>query len=358
MQRVVSKLRTALANPRAALPYVRSRLRVARGLAALSRYRLASLYVADLLGGTDRFESYVRANEGDRYPELDVLDFRMRVDALDEGLSRELLRDGVREPLATEAYRRELTRLESERGPLTVVDAGANIGYFALQYPALSRYVGGNGNEDEHVEGDGNDEKREGGEGEVIAVEPLPSNAALLEGNVALNGFEESVSCHRCAVGSSTTRTTMHVSTHSNWGTVGDTMGMDHFVDEIEVPVWRLDDLLRDRAVPLDSVDAVRMDVQGYEYEVVRGMADLLDRGDLGLLFLEIHPWYLRETGEYDAFLSTLEAAGFEPVFVADGRTGVLRSEKASYTERELDVDSLDELRSVDFTTEVVLRAG
>ncbi|QLH81755.1 hypothetical protein [Halosimplex pelagicum] len=77
MQRVVSKFRTALSNPGAALPYVRSRLRVARGLAALSRYRLASLYVADLLGGTDRFEDYLRDNEGDRYPELDV-------DSLDE----------------------------------------------------------------------------------------------------------------------------------------------------------------------------------------------------------------------------------------------------------------------------------
>ncbi|WP_436929530.1 FkbM family methyltransferase [Halosimplex halobium] len=333
MQRVVSKLRTALSNPRAALPYVRSRLRVARGLAALSRYRLASLYVTDLLGGTDRFRTHLRDNDEDRYLELDVLDFRLRVDALDEGLSRELLRDGVREPLATEAYRRELARLEDDRGPLTVVDVGANIGYFALQYPALSRR-----------------------DGEVIAIEPLPDNVALLEDNVALNGFEESVSCHQCAVGSSSGRTTMHVSTHSNWGTVGDTMGMDHFVDEVEVPVRRLDDLLRDQGVALDAVDAVRMDVQGYEYEVVRGMSELLDRGDLAVLFLEIHPWYLQETGEYDEFVETLDAAGFEPVFVADGRTGVLRSEKASLTERELDVDSLDELRSVDFTTEVVLR--
>lgn len=331
MQRALSKIRTGASKPDQILPYVRSRVMVALGLVSVSKFTLALLYVSDLLRGSDRFHSYLRSNDEDRYLERDVLDYRMRVDALDEGVSRELLAHGVREPLATERYREELARLEAENGPLTVVDIGANIGYFALMYPAQS-LTGG----------------------DVIAIEPLPSNRSLLDENVRLNGFEDSVETHQCAIGAESKSTTMHVSTHSNWATVGDTKGMPHFVDEIDVQIRTLDSFLRENDVPFDSVDVLRMDVQGYEYEILRGMADLLESGAVDLMFLEVHPWYLE--AEYDEFVTALQDAGFELTFAADGRTGVLHDEKSSYSERELYIDRLEDLREIDHTTEIIVR--
>lgn len=328
-----SKLRAAASKPELILPYVRRRAKVAYRLLDVSDPRPAAYYLADEIRGSDRLQSHFESKNGARYVDCEVLDFEMVVDLLDAGMSRDLLADGVREPLATRKYREELDRLEAERGGLTVVDVGSNIGYFVLAH--LSRSGRG---------------------GTAIAIEPNPDSYRLLEENIRHNGFEDAVECHQCAVGAESRRITLQLSTHSNLATVGSHTQGSHYVDEIEVPIRTLDGLLADHGVPYESVDAVRMDLQGFEYEVFRGMTELLAEGDLGLAFLEIHPWYLEEHGEYDAFLTLLEEAGFELSFAADGRTVVLREEKPTYGERELDVASIDDLRDVGFTTEVILR--
>ncbi|WP_436935603.1 FkbM family methyltransferase [Halovenus marina] len=304
-----------------------------RALVSHGRYTLAGYYLADLLTGGDRFRSHLEANGGDRYFDCDVFDFQLRVDLLDEGLSRDILIHGYREPEATARYRAELERLEAEHGGLTVVDVGANIGYFALLYPAQRTQ-----------------------DGTVIAIEPHPENISLLRENVHLNDFEDIVTCHQTAIGAETRSTTLQVSRHRNLCTTTERDTIPGYVGDIEVPVKRLDDLLLETGTALDTVDVLRMDVQGYEYDVFRGMGALLDAGTVKLAFLEIHPEYLRERGEYDAFLTVLQDAGFEVSFVADGRTAFLTADSPSYTDRPLAIDSFDELRDAEFTVEVLLR--
>jgi FkbM family methyltransferase len=332
MESGASKIQSAIENPRMVAPYAKRRVALIDTLVRNSRYRLAAIYAADLLRGTDRYRTYLESNDSARYLDCDVLDFRMKLDLLDEGISRDLLVEGVREPLATDRYREELERLASDRGGLTVVDIGANIGYFLLLYLSRSR-----------------------ANGEAIAVEPHPENFSLLQENVALNDFERSVSFHNCAIGAESTSATMRLSTRRNLHTLAGGSG-PLYVDEIDVPVVSLDELLAAQQVPFESVDVLRMDIQGYEYEAFSGMSRVLREGNVGLAFVEIHPTHLRKRGKYDEFLSTLQQAGFELVCAADGRTAFVRESKPTRRDPELAVDSIGGLRDVDFTVEVLLR--
>lgn len=330
--RVLGKVKGAVSDPGTVVPYIRRRLRTARVLAATVSHKLATLYLLDQVDGGDRFRSHLQAHEEQRYPDCGVLDFRMRVDLLDEGLSRDLLLDGHREPIATARYREELARLEAERGGLTVVDIGANIGYFVLVYLTRCRL-----------------------DGRAIAIEPLRESYALLRENLRLNGVEDRVECHRCAIGQESRSASIHVSRHRNLSAVVD-IGSSHYTDEVTVPMRSLDGLLESTNVPPGSVDVLRMDIQGYEYEVFQGMKRLLAEGNIGLIFCEIHPWILDREDNYDDFLSMLQAAGFEVAFVADGRTAFVGSGGSAHKDTELDIDSFDGLRDVDFTVEVMLR--
>lgn len=333
LERVLDRLRSGVSRPRLIAPFVGRHLGVVLSLAARSRYRLASLYALDLVTGGDRYRRRLESRPEERYLQRRVLDFRMWLDLLDRGIARDLLVDGVREPAATARYRAELSRLEAERGGLTVVDVGSNAGYFALQYPARMRDPG-----------------------RVIAIEPVPESFSLLERNVRLNGFEDPVRCYRRAIGSQSANARMKTAPQSNLSTLGDHVGEGSYVGEIDVEVSRLDEFLAENGIPYESVDVVRMDVQGYEYEILRGMRELLAVGDVGLLFVEVHPWYLQPKGQYDAFITALQEYGFELVFAADGRTASLHEDKPFYADRELDIDSLEALREVEFTTELILR--
>lgn len=293
---------------------------------------MAVLLVLDLISEANWLQRYIESNERARYIKCDVLGFQLWVDLLDEGLSRDLLINGVREPLATTRYRTELAQLENERGGLTVVDIGANIGYFALQYPAQSRE-----------------------DGTVLAIEPLDSNFSLLEENVRMNGFEDSVYCFHHAIGPESKTSTMQVSSRRNLSTFRQATA-SHYVDEIDVPMMSLDEFLAEADVSFESVDVLRMDVEGYEYAMFRGMRELLSRSNIGLVFVEIHPQYLKQDGNYDRFLSILQNSGFELVFAADGRTDTLHDRDATYSERELELHSLQELSDLEFPTEIILR--
>lgn len=330
---MAGKIRVGLSNPGLIYPYVERWTKLVRTLVKSSGYLAGLYYIIDAVFGTDRFRSYLEQKDTARYIEVPVDDFRMRIDLLDVGLSQSLLVDGTREPLATARYRAELRELERRRGGLTVVDIGANLGYFAFQYLSRSRPAG-----------------------RVLAFEPVPSTFDLLQQNVRLNGFEGVMDCYQLGLGAMSKEAKMQLSNHRNLATVQNTAPRSHYVAEIRVSIRRLDEVLPEIGVPLESVDVLRMDLQGYEYEVFQGMSRLLEEGSIGLVFVEIHPWAMDDAGKYDHFLEMLQEAGFELVFAADGRTAFLRKNKQTYAERELPIDSIEGLRDIDFTVEVILR--
>lgn len=176
----------------------------------------------------------------------------MRLDLFDRGIHRDLYLHGTREPQATRY-------LQSILQPTwTVVDIGANIGYYALQE---ARVVG-----------------------HVIAVEPTPESYDTLLRNVALNGYEN-MEVHRLAIGDHEGVLGFTLSRACNWNSISESGG------DIEVQATTLDKLLNGR-----RVDFVRMDVEGYEMHILRGMTRTL-RECRPRMFIEVHRDKLRDYG-------------------------------------------------------------
>jgi FkbM family methyltransferase len=80
----------------------------------------------------------------------------------------------------------------------------------------------------------------------------------------------------------------------------------------VEVRIMRADDLIRNQKVLPPNV--IKIDVEGYELEVLRGFGDLLDAKDLRAVFIEIHFRLLHERGldrAPEEISSRLTQAGF-----------------------------------------------
>jgi len=125
------------------------------------------------------------------------------------------------------------------------VDVGASIGFFSLLGARLV-----------------------GPQGSVVAFEPQPAAVAAIERNAAINGFGN-VTVVEAAVGADHEERFLR-------GTGGATAYVSHTPDRrsLRVRVITLDAYFRDRAGPAPSV--VKVDVEGSERDVLRGMRDLL----------------------------------------------------------------------------------
>jgi FkbM family methyltransferase len=151
----------------------------------------------------------------------------------------------------------------------TVVDAGANVGYYTL---IASRLVG---------------EK-----GKVYAFEPDPANFELLRRNVELNRLKNVVLEQKAL--SNRKGTIKLFLARSNKG--------DHRIYQpggesrpsVDVEAVRLDEYFKGR----ERVDVVKIDTQGAEGLILEGMTGLLEgRTDGPTIFMEFWPHALREMG-------------------------------------------------------------
>ncbi len=182
-----------------------------------------------------------------------VFDGRMTVHKVDAGISRELAAYRVHEPLATHLLQQIL------KPGMTAVDVGSNIGYYAL---LESRLVGPTGR--------------------VMAIEPVPQNAEMLRYNIQENE-RANVEIHNLAISDRNGTLPMYLSERSNWHSLLPTPSSRQCM----VPVSTLDSFVANAG--LDRVDFIRMDVEGYEIEIIKGMLQVLESYSPHLL-IELHP--------------------------------------------------------------------
>ena len=186
---------------------------------------------------------------------------RLYVSADDLTLVPELLKTGIYDVPFTRFLHRTLTQ------DSTFVDVGANVGLFAV----IGGYLAWTG--------------------QVIAYEPAPALHALLRDNVAANWLNDRVRIRPVAVGRGTGRavfgfpTTMHMLggidlTPASFAALYP--GVE--VLETEVEVVCLDDELADAG----HIDLVKIDVEGGEAEVLRGMRGLLANRRVSRVSLEV----------------------------------------------------------------------
>jgi FkbM family methyltransferase len=141
-------------------------------------------------------------------------------------------------------YERDVTALfrASLRPGMSVVDIGANIGYFTLLAASLV-----------------------GPQGRVLAIEPNQRNVRLLEASRRANDFRH-VTVAQTAAGRETGLLVLNTS-YSNGTTSDLPTDLAQFLAAEAVPAMRLDTLL-DREMP---VDFIKIDVEGAEFNALLG---------------------------------------------------------------------------------------
>lgn len=170
---------------------------------------------------------------------------------------------------------------------MTVLDIGAHVGYYALLF---ARWVGS--------------------EGKVFAFEAAPDNYALLRRNVELSGCNN-VFCVPKAVNDHGGTIRFFVSSQGNdRNSIFENPRSMVREASLQVPAVSLDQFLADRGWP--RVDLVKMDVEGAEPLVLRGMAETVHRSPELKVIVELAPEALRSGGyEPTALLKTLVDYGF-----------------------------------------------
>jgi FkbM family methyltransferase len=180
------------------------------------------------------------------------------------------------------------TALASVRRGGTVVDVGANVGYYTL---VLARHVGQGGH--------------------VHAFEPDPALADHLSRHVALNGLGDRVTVHRMAVGAEEGTADFLRPEGGNRGAGTLVHYEDLSGESFEVEVTTLDGVARRHG--LDVIDFLKLDVEGGEVDALRGAGGLLGRQAIRHVLVELNGWRLDDRGlGLDDLVGPLGRQGYE----------------------------------------------
>lgn len=176
----------------------------------------------------------------------------------DEGISSELIIFGSHEPINIEFISKKLKQ------GMTCLDVGANIGYYATF-----------------------ESKIVGDQGKVIAIEPSPINFRYLKHNLSLqnkNNFE----AYNIAAGNIEENLDFLIfNKKSNYCQVlrqGQDIPPETKV--ISVPTKQIDTLLKEN--PIDKLDLLRMDIEGYEWEAIQGAKETIKKFN-PMIKIEVH---------------------------------------------------------------------
>jgi FkbM family methyltransferase len=174
-----------------------------------------------------------------------------------------------------------------------LVDVGAHVGTVTLR---AARQVGPSGH--------------------VHSVEPTPANGDALLRNLRTNGLDN-VTLHRCAAGREPATAVLHEMGLSYLNSLVGGLPYNRRLATVDVPVRPLDDLVSGR------VDAIKIDVEGAELDVLEGAERLLAENPHMTLCVELNPMWLRQAGHEPLdLLDALSARGFRPTLVADESRG------------------------------------
>lgn len=150
----------------------------------------------------------------------------------------------------------------------TVLDIGANIGITAVMSGALV------------------------GPGRVVAVEPVPETFAHLDANVATSGLDN-ITCVNAAIGAAEGTVRLVTRAGSNFAAfVGYQDVLERYDGYVEYAarVMTVDRLVEE--LGLDRVDMMKIDVEGYELEALRGASSTLAQFR-PVVFMEVNHYCL-----------------------------------------------------------------
>ena len=169
-----------------------------------------------------------------------IFNYKMYLDPRDKGISRTLLLFGERE------LDHKIILEKVLKKDMRVFDIGANIGYYVLMESAIL-----------------------GMNGKIVAVEPVPKNMQLLKRNLELNKNNITTTL-QVGLSDLVEKKYFLLSEHSNLGHILDD---DNYKNKkkIKIQTISLNKLIKKTFSP----DFIRMDIEGYEENVLKDLINL-----------------------------------------------------------------------------------
>jgi len=217
----------------------------------LGKWRIAEFLRKRL--ARNSFQRVIQVRDGIQM-ELDTSDF----------LQREIFISGDFEP----NVRREILSI-LKPGDL-FLDIGANVGFFSLLAA-----------------------KAVGPEGKVYAFEPAPKARTALRRNLALNHIQN-VMVVAAALSDGPGRAALFLDARNNSG-ASSLNRSPHSGESVEVELDTYDRFASQNALPVPAL--VKLDVEGAEVKVLRGMQALLAGPNPPPVVLEVSEWSLKQMG-------------------------------------------------------------
>ena len=132
--------------------------------------------------------------------------------------------------------------------------------------------------------------KRVGPNGKVVAIEADPSNFEILKRNIKLNNLNNITSLN-CAAYSKEGRLKLHLHSKRSGYTMYSTVMSNRFETRrfMEVKANTLDHLIESERIPPEQINWIKIDVEGAEFEVLKGADHILSKSNNISLLIEIH---------------------------------------------------------------------
>jgi FkbM family methyltransferase len=221
--------------------------------------------------------------------------FRMYVDTRDTMFTPQILQHGMWEPAITRVF------AQSIKSGMTVVDVGANAGYYTL----LAAVGVGAG-------------------GRVFAFEPEPRNLEILQRNLELNGVCDRVTLSGKAALNERKTLELHQNPRNRGAHTLFLADPAHSpFSRVKVETIALDDAIE------SSVDFMKIDAEGSEPLIFQGMKKLLARSPQLKILMEFNTVTLRNAGVDPAgFLALLVKMGFTVKMITPQATLVPAAEQ------------------------------
>jgi len=231
-------------------------------------------------------------NKGLYRHHIKALDKPMYLDLGDDGLSKTLYYRGVHEPPVTQWIKKELDP------EMTILDIGANIGYYVLLESSVLNQ-----------------------NGSLYAIEPVPSTYGILQKNIALNQLSN-VTTYQYAVGSAPGEAMIEVTEKRNWSHIAHSnlsakranLISDATYQSVPVPMTTVDLFVQEQQI--ENVNFIRMDVEGFETEIIKGAIHTLTNHRPLKVFMEVHPFFAEDPTPFAEMVSTIYSCGLHAKFI------------------------------------------
>ncbi len=150
----------------------------------------------------------------------------------------------------------------------------------------------------------------------VHGFEPHPDNLRMTQDQIVLRQTKN-ITLSQLALGSEPGSLQLHVKSFHGHHSLGDT-GASPTVEKIDVQVDTVDRYCKTNAI--DRIDFLKIDVEGFEEDVLKGATGMLAEGKVGLVLFELRQSILASLGKQGSAIFTPLLENGYSVFTLDGR--------------------------------------